>query len=182
MGHHVATCLSAPAATHTSQRPTDVAVRQDHRETRKRVAAQLDTLIAAGVRHAVRPLRRRCTAAAAACAAPHVYGLTRGGARRAVVLRTPNTVHSRSKCAAIGDGRTAVRAWCTLQWSGGTDRSTQRVLTGYSRGAQGVLRAQLGRTAACATAGAVGVWVRRIHVRRISQCFTLACGALPLQQ
>ena len=36
---------------------TDVAVRQDHRETRKRVAAQLDTLIAAGVRHAV-----RCTA------------------------------------------------------------------------------------------------------------------------
>jgi hypothetical protein len=37
---------------------------------------------------------------------------------------------------------TAVREWCTLQWSGGTDRSNSRVrhcrvLTGYSRGTHG---------------------------------------------
>jgi hypothetical protein len=44
------------------QHVTEVAVRQDHRETRKRVAAQLDTLIAAGVRHAVRSNKRQqCT-------------------------------------------------------------------------------------------------------------------------
>ncbi len=93
-----------------------------------------------------------------------------------------NTVHSRNKCAAISDGRTAVRAWYTLQWSGGTDRSVSRVrhcgvFKGYSRVLKGYSRAVLGRTAAYATAGAVGVWVRRIHVRLISQCFTLAVGS-----
>ena len=102
---------------------------------------------------------------------------SRRSSPRACAMRSAQTKGS-SAPAATALSSCAARVLFSGR-SVGTDRSvssavvtvvqrTQRVLTRYSR-------ALLGRTAACATAGAVGVRVRRIHVRLISQCFTVGC-------